>query len=167
MSTSTSFAGRTPARDWLALVGFFALCFAAAAVGVWLTGDAIESWYAGLAKPGFNPPNWVFGPAWTVLYSMMAVAAWLVWRERGRRDVTVTLGLFALQLALNAAWSGIFFGMRNPSAALIEIAVLWLAIAATLVAFYKVRPVAGYLLAPYLAWVTFASALNFEIWRLN
>jgi tryptophan-rich sensory protein len=145
----------------------FALCFAAAAVGAWLTGDAIESWYSGLAKPSFNPPNWVFGPAWTALYSMMAVAAWLVWRERGRRDVSIALVLFLVQLALNAAWSGVFFGLRNPAAALAEIAVLWLLIAATLFAFRRVRPVAGWLLAPYLAWVTFASALNFEIWRLN
>jgi len=166
-TVSTNRRDIAPVFRWLALAGFFAICFAAAAVGVWLTGDAIETWYRPLQKPSFNPPNWVFGPAWTVLYSMMAVAAWLVWNERDRRDVALPLALFGVQLVLNAAWSGIFFGMHNPAAALVEIAVLWLTILATLIAFGRVKRLAGALLAPYLAWVTFATVLNFAIWRLN
>jgi translocator protein len=120
-----------------------------------------------LEKPAFNPPSWVFGPVWTVLYAMMAVAAWLVWREAGFGGATAALSLFFVQLALNLAWSGIFFGLRQPGWALVEIAVLWAAILATMILFFRHSTLAGWLLVPYLLWVSFASVLNAALWRLN
>lgn len=143
------------------------VCFVAAAAGGAFTATSIGDWYMSLKKPAWNPPNWTFGPVWTMLYLSMAVAAWLVWGEAGWPAAGRALGLFALQLVLNVAWSGLFFGLRNPGAALVDIAVLWAGILATLLAFWRVAPTAGLLMAPYLAWVTFASALNFAIWRLN
>jgi tryptophan-rich sensory protein len=143
------------------LVGWLVLCFGAAAVGARFRPG---TWYAGLRKPPWNPPNWLFAPVWTVLYALMAVAAWLVWRRTG---LSWECGLFVLQLALNAAWTWLFFGLKRPALALAEIAVLWLVILATLLAFWSVRPLAGWLLVPYLAWVTFATALTAALWRLN
>lgn len=124
-------------------------------------------WYAALHKPSWNPPPWVFGPAWTFLYITMAVAAWLVWREGGWKAQRRALGLFIVQWFLNALWTPLFFGAHLPGVAFGEIVLLWLAIAATLVAFWRVKKAAGLLLVPYLAWVSFAAALNFTIWRLN
>ncbi len=124
-------------------------------------------WYPTLRKPAWNPPNWIFGPVWTVLYLMMATAGWLVWLDRDVSSVGFALALFAMQLALNVSWTAIFFGLRNPGAAFIEIVALWIAIAATISQFAQVRTGAAWLLAPYAAWVSFAAALNFEIWRLN
>ena len=114
-----------------------------------------------------NPPSWVFGPVWTVLYLMMAIAAWIVWRQRGFKEAAGALGILALQLALNAAYSPLFFGLRNPLAGLVDIIPLWAAIMATIVSFWKISPLAGALLVPYWLWVGFATALNFMIWRLN
>lgn len=152
-------------NEWLALSIAVAVCFGAAALGSWPTVRGLREWYPSLRKPNWNPPNQVFGPVWTALYLAMAVAAWLVWRSGA--DVTVALGLFTLQLALNVAWSVVFFGQRNVSGAFVVIIGLWLAIAATLVAFGSIDPVAGGLFLPYLAWVTFASFLNRAIARLN
>ncbi len=143
------------------LVGWLALCFGAAAVGARFRPGP---WYAALRKPAWNPPDWIFAPVWTLLYLLMAIAAWLVWRQAG---VAPRLGLFLLQLALNAAWAWLFFGLQRPGLALAELAVLWLAVAATAVAFWSVLPLAGWLLVPYLAWVTFAGALNASLWRRN
>ncbi|MBN1825215.1 MAG: tryptophan-rich sensory protein [Candidatus Eisenbacteria bacterium] len=146
------------------LVLFFAAVFSAAAVGsIWMPGE----WYASIAKPAWTPPNALFGPVWTALYAMMAVAAWLVWRERGWRRGAAPLGLFGLQLLLNAAWTGLFFGLRRPDAAFVEIVLLWISIAATALLFRRVRSLAAVLLLPYLAWVGFAAALNLAIWVLN
>ncbi len=151
-------------RQALALAGWLVLCFSAAASAMFVsTGD----WYASLSKPSWNPPAWVFGPAWTLLYIMMAVAAWIVWREGGWKAQRRSLGLFLLQWFLNALWTPLFFGMHRPDLAFAEIVVLWLALAMTLGSFWRVRKAAGVLLAPYLAWVTFAAALNFTLWRLN
>jgi translocator protein len=133
-----------------------------------LTGGAVRDWYPSLVRPSFAPPSWVFGPVWTALYLMMGLAAWLVWRKAGTTPAgRVALGLFALQLVLNGLWSVLFFGLRAPGPALIEIVVLWAAIAATLRAFRRVDAVAGWLLVPYLAWVTFAAILNAGFWWLN
>jgi translocator protein len=133
-----------------------------------VTAAAVRDWYPTLVRPSFAPPAWVFGPVWTVLYCMMGFAAWLVWRKGGRSAAgRVALGLFALQLVLNGLWSLLFFGMRAPGVALIEIVVLWAAIAVTLGAFRRVDAVAGWLLVPYLAWVTFATVLNAGFWWLN
>jgi translocator protein len=152
-------------NEWLALAIAVAVCFGAAALGSWPTVRGLRDWYPSLRKPSWNPPNRVFGPVWTALYLAMAVAVWLVWRSGA--DVTVAFGLFALQLTLNVAWSVVFFGQRNVSAAFAVIIALWLAIAATLIAFGLIDPVAGALFVPYLAWVTFASFLNRAVARLN
>ncbi len=152
------------ARSLLALLGWLVLCFAAAGVGGFFPPG---EWYASLKKPTWNPPGSVFGPVWMALYTMMAVAAWLVWRQGGFAVQRRPLTIFLLQLALNAAWSPLFFGLRWPGAAGVEIVALWLAIGATLWSFRPVSPVAACLLAPYLVWVSFAAVLNFTLWRLN
>jgi tryptophan-rich sensory protein len=164
---STPRASRPIAADLPMLAGFLALCFGVAALGGWWTAEGVGTWYRTLRKPSWNPPNWVFGPVWTALYTMMAVAAWLVWRRRHEARVGPALALFAVQLALNLAWSGLFFAMRRPDLGAIDIAALWAAILATTVAFARVRPVAGALLVPYLLWVSYAGALNVALWRLN
>ncbi len=124
-------------------------------------------WYAALEKPAWNPPNWIFGPVWTALYIMMAVAAWLVSLRGGLAEQRVALSLFLGQWFFNALWSPLFFGLRSPALALIDILLLWAMLLGTVVAFWKARSVAGALMLPYLGWVTFACALNFAIWRLN
>jgi benzodiazapine receptor len=155
-----------PAWQALALGLFYLLCFLAAGLGSLFTMVSLGSWYAGLAKPSWNPPSWIFGPVWTVLYAMMAVAGWLVWR-RGGSQSRIALRWFAIQLALNVGWSAVFFGLQLPGVAFVEILALWVAIATTLVTSWKVSRAAGILLAPYLLWVSFATILNFAIWRLN
>lgn len=147
------------------LIFCIAICLAAAAVGSLWTTPALAPWYASLAKPSWTPPNWLFGPVWTALYIIMAVAAWLVWR--GTSLVSMPMALFLLQLLLNVAWSGFFFRLRSPGLGFADIVLLWLAIAATLDSFAQVSPLAGWLLVPYLVWVSYASALNFSIWRKN
>lgn len=148
----------------IALVLLLVLCFAVAGVGGWVTAPSIPSWYAGLLKPSWTPPGWIFGPVWSVLYLCMAVAAWLAWRKSN--DV-LPMVLFAIQLALNAAWSWLFFGLHSPGLAFLDIVLLWIAIGGTAVVFWRRSPVAGLLFLPYFAWVSFAAALNFAIWRLN
>lgn len=147
-----------------ALAVFAALSFGAAAIGTIPTIDSLRSWYPGLRKPAWNPRNGIFGPVWTVLYLLMAIAAWLAWRQSG---LSIWIVTFIVQLALNAAWTLIFFGARQIGLAAVEIAILWAAILLTLVGFYAQSPLAGLLLVPYLAWVTFAGFLNLAIWRLN
>lgn len=149
-------------RDWLGLLVALAACYGAAAIGTQFTPG---EWYAGLVKPSWNPPSWLFAPVWTVLYGMMAVASWLVWRTRAA--VRTALTLFALQLVLNATWSWLFFGLERPDLAFADIVLLWLALLATTAAFFRIRAAAGILMLPYLFWVSFAAALNFAIWRLN
>ncbi|MBI4250411.1 tryptophan-rich sensory protein [Candidatus Uhrbacteria bacterium] len=137
-------------------------------VGSVFTVSAIPVWYADLVKPAFNPPAWVFGPVWTVLYALMGIAAFLVWKKGWtQKNVKVALGVFGAQLTLNAAWSILFFGLRNPGFAFADITVLWLLIAATIVAFYRISRPAAYLLVPYILWVSFAAYLNYAIWILN
>lgn len=151
-------------RSSLALAGWLLLSFSAAALGgLFMPGE----WYAGLRKPSWNPPNWIFGPVWTALYTMMAIAAWLIWKRGGFSGQRKALTWFLLQLLLNALWSPLFFGMKNPALAFVDIVLLWLALLATVLAFWKARRLAGVLLVPYLLWVTFASALNLALWQLN
>lgn len=147
------------------LVGSLAIAFAAAAIGGVATNRSLRGWYAKIRKPSWTPPGRTIGLVWSVLYALMAIAAWLVWRQAGW--ALVPLGLYAAQLALNVLWSLLFFGARNPGAALAEILVLWLAILATTIAFWQVSPLAGALLVPYLAWVAFASFLNLRVWQMN
>jgi tryptophan-rich sensory protein len=139
-------------------------CFVAAAMGgLFMPGE----WYASLRKPSWNPPGWIFGPVWTVLYTMMAVAAWMVWRRGGWGKQRTPLLVFLAQLMLNALWTPLFFGLQRPGLAFAEILLLWLAIVVTIVVFNPVSRPAMLLLVPYLAWVSFAAALNFTLWRLN
>lgn len=145
-----------------------ALWIAASLAAGWFGSQFMPGeWYASLAKPAWTPPNAVFGPVWTVLYVLMGVAAWLVWRKAGFSGAAGALSLFIVQLALNALWSYLFFGAQEPLWAFIEILVLLAVIVATMVRFFQIVPAAGGLLVPYVCWVAFASALNFQLWRLN
>lgn len=153
-----------PKSHLLALIGWVLLCFEAALPGAFMGPG---EWYASLVKPSWNPPGWIFGPVWTALYAMMGVAAWLVWRQGGWGKRRIPLSIFLAQLALNALWTPLFFGMHRPGLAFAEIVLLWVAIAVTLIAFWPAHRVAAWLIAPYLAWVSFAAVLNFTLWRLN
>jgi translocator protein len=148
-------------NKWLVLIGLLVLCLAVGAGAGFLTAQSVLTWFPTLIKPSFNPPSWLFGPVWTTLYIMMAVAAWLVWLRQG------SLVLFYVQLALNFAWSLLFFGLHSPALALVDIVAMWVLILLTLLAFWKIDRRAGWLLVPYLAWVSFASVLNASIWWLN
>ena len=151
-------------RSLSALAGWLLLTFSASATAVFVSTGG---WYAWLAKPSWNPPSWVFGPAWTILYAMMAMAAWRVWLYGGWAKQKVALSLFVAQWALNALWTPLFFGLHRPGWALVEILVLLAAILATIRTFWRVDRPAGALLLPYAAWVSFATALNWTIWRMN
>jgi len=154
-------------RSLLVLAVLVIACEGVGIVGAGFTAPAIADWYRSLEQPSWTPPDWLFGPVWIALYALMAVAAWLVWRQGRVPGVWTAGALFGVQLALNAIWTPIFFGLRQPGWALLDILLLWAAILLTLVAFARVRPLAAGLLAPYLAWVTYAGALNFALWRLN
>jgi benzodiazapine receptor len=154
-------------RSVLVLAGFLVACFAVAGVGGWFTSMGMPGWYMSLEKPSWNPPSWVFGPVWTTLYVLMAVAAWQVWRQAGPGGAAAALTLFFVQLGLNLAWSGIFFALRSPGWALVEIVLLWLAILGTASLFFRHSTLSGTLMIPYLLWVTFAAVLNGAIVRLN
>ena len=153
-------------REWIGLGGWLLVAFAAAAIGGRASVNA-ASFYAQLARPAWAPPGWLFGPVWTVLYLMMAVAAWLVWREHGRVGARTALSLWVVQLAANALWSWLFFAWRRGALAFGEVLLLCVLVALTLVAFWRIRPLAGMLLLPYLLCVGFATALTFAVWRLN
>jgi benzodiazapine receptor len=150
----------------LGLVGWLLVCFAAAGLGAWASADAPE-FYRQLDRPVWAPPAWLFGPVWTVLYAMQAVAAWLVWRDRGFSGAPVALGLFLVQLAVNALWSWLFFAWRQGVLAFGEVLILEALIVATFVAFWRVRPLAALLLVPYALWVGFATFLTFSVWQRN
>ena len=150
----------------LGLIGWLLLGFFAAAIGGWASAQA-ATFYGHLAQPAWAPPAWLFGPVWSVLYALMGVAAWLVWRVGGFASARSALLLFLTQLAVNALWSWLFFAWHHGALALVDIVLLWLLIVATITGFWRIRPLAGALLLPYLAWVTFASALNFAVWHLN
>lgn len=149
------------------LLVLLVVCYATAGLGAWSNVGPIQDWYPSLRKPSWTPPNWVFAPVWTALYLMMALAAWLVWLRVGWPSCRIALGLFAVQLVLNAVWSGLFFRLHSPGIAFAEIILLWCAIAATLWSFGRISALAAGLFAPYLLWVTFAAVLNGTIWRMN
>lgn len=154
-------------RQALVLLAILAVCLATGAIGSAVTSTSVTTWYQQLHKPSFNPPDWIFAPVWTVLYIAMAVSAWNVWRLHGLQDARMAMSLFAIQMTLNLAWSIIFFGMRQIGLALVEIMLLFAAIVATTLAFWRLDGVAALLFVPYVAWVGFATLLNFAIWRLN
>jgi len=156
----------TRSHKIIALGVFVVACYAAAGIGGYATAGSVSGWYQTIKRPSFQPPDWLFGPVWTVLYGLMAVAAWLVYVKTAR-VMSVPMMLFATQLVLNVAWSIIFFGLHRPGLAVIDIALLLAAIIATTIAFWRVSRPAGALMLPYLGWVIFASILNVSIWRLN
>ncbi|MDR7484118.1 MAG: TspO/MBR family protein [Armatimonadota bacterium] len=155
------------AQRWVALGLFVLLCYGTAALGSMATARSVGDWYAGIRKPAWTPPTWLFGPVWTLVYASMAVAGWLAWKQTGWFGAPAAFMLFALQLVLNAVWSWLFFALRNPGAALVGMGLLWLSILVVLILFWRIAPAAGWLLVPYLGWVTFAAVLNLRIWRLN
>lgn len=160
---------RTPAsfpKQLAGLAGWLAVSFIAAAIGAAASVQA-GPFYARLVRPEWAPPASVFGPVWTVLYLLMGVAAWLVWRVGGVRAARSALTLFLVQLALNALWSWLFFAWQRGALAFAEVLLLWLLIVATLISFWRIRPLAGVLLVPYLLWVSFASMLTYAIWQRN
>jgi translocator protein len=156
----------TAGQQVLGLVGWLLVSFAAAAIGGVASANA-DTFYEQLRRPAWAPPSWLFGPAWTVLYVLIGVAAWLAWRERRVAEARGAFALFFVQHAANALWTWLFFAWRNAGLAFAEIVVLWGLILATLVAFWRIRPLAGALLVPYLLWVAYAAALTFAVWRMN
>jgi tryptophan-rich sensory protein len=155
-------------KKGLGLVVFIAVCELAGIVGALFTGPAIPGWYAGLAKPSFNPPGWIFGPVWTTLYALMGLAAWLVYDRKGRgADVRRALSIFVAQLVLNVMWSIMFFGAHQILAAFVIIVALWILIAATIKLFFRISRAAAILLVPYFLWVGFATVLNAALYALN
>lgn len=153
-------------RQIIGLLGWLVLSFTAAAIGAVASADA-GAFYAQLVRPGWAPPQWLFAPVWTLLYTLIAVAAWLVWREHGFRGARTALTVFIVQLAVNALWSWVFFVWREGGLAVAEVLLLWCLIVATIAMFRRLHAIAAVLLLPYLAWVTFAAALTFSTWRLN
>ncbi|MGD1990803.1 MAG: tryptophan-rich sensory protein [Chromatiales bacterium] len=156
----------TRRQQFTGLIGWFIVSFAVSAVGAIASIEA-RSFYAGLEQPDWAPPGWLFGPVWTLLFALMAIAAWLVWRNGGFRTNRIALSLFLTQLAFNALWSWLFFAWRLGGPAFADILLLWVLILATLVAFWRAERLAGILLLPYLLWVSFAAFLNYAVWQLN
>jgi tryptophan-rich sensory protein len=153
-------------RGYAGLAGWILFSFAAAAIGG-LASAGAGSFYAELSRPAWAPPAWLFGPVWTVLYLLIGIAAWLVWRERGFAGARTALALFVVQLGANALWTWLFFAWRRGSLAFAEIVLLWILIAATVISFWRIRMLAGALLLPYLIWVSFAAALTWSVWQRN
>ena len=151
----------------LTFIVFIILCFTAAALGSIFTNSSLKSWYPSIKKPSWNPPNRIFAPVWTGLYMMMAVAGWMVWERLPQKGFSLPMALFFVQLVLNTIWSMVFFGLRNPGWAFVEVVLLWIVIILTMISFWTVYWVAGALFLPYFLWVSFAAVLNFTIWRLN
>ncbi len=170
IESSTSYRGRNARPNWLALAGFLAVGYAAGGVGAMFSpalSRPIAAWYSSLVKPPWTPPDRVFGPIWTALYLLMGIAVWIVWGERYHRGRNLALIAFAVQLSLNAIWAPLFFGTRNIGLGLLVIVALWLSLAWTVREFAGVRIFAACLMLPYLAWVSFAAALNLALWRYN
>ena len=152
--------------NWVLLIGLILACNLIGALGaIWTSSDG--EWYQGIKKPSFNPPSWVFAPAWTILFSLMGIALYLVLIAPSSNIKTIAMVFFGIQFILNVLWSYLFFGANNPLASLIEIFILLLFIIITGIYFYRVNRFAGYLLIPYFLWVSFASFLNYSIWKLN
>ncbi len=155
-----------PRKQIVGLVAWLAASFVAAAIGAAASVQA-GSFYAQLVRPEWAPPGSVFGPVWTVLYALMGIAAWLVWRVGGFRAAGTALTLFLVQLAFNALWSWLFFGWQRGALAFADVVLLWALVVATLAGFWRIRRLAGALLVPYLLWISFAAALNYSVWQLN
>ena len=160
--------------NWFKLVASIIVCELAGIIGSFFTIQSIPTWHAALIKPDFSPPNWLFGPVWTILYLLMGLAVYLIWIKVDLKQFNwknwkkfIALFFFKIQLILNVLWSYLFFGLKNPFYGLIEIVLLWIFILATIISFYRENKTAAYLLIPYLIWVSFAAFLNYNIWLLN
>ncbi|HEX3019787.1 MAG TPA: TspO/MBR family protein [Chitinispirillaceae bacterium] len=151
---------------WIKLLKYIALCESVGMAGSYFTVKSIPEWYEKLKKPSINPPSWIFGPVWTILYALMGTAAYMV-SQKKERGQKISIVVFYLQLILNFLWTVLFFGMHSPFAALIEIFALWFFILITIMLFWTISPKAALLLFPYLLWVSFASVLNYKLWRIN
>lgn len=167
MLSSSAQAGMVRSRSVPALAGFVLLCLGAGGLGAIFTSRSLENWYPDLVKPSWNPPDFVFAPVWTTLFVLMGVAGWLIWRAPPHPSRRRALVFFTIQLLLNSLWSMLFFGLQSPGLALVEIALLWVAILLTMASALTSSRAAAWLLAPYLAWVSFAALLNASIWRFN
>jgi benzodiazapine receptor len=165
MGHATSANDRHADNHWGILALFAVLMYAAGGLGGLVTFPEIDGWYATLAKPSYTPPNGIFTPVWNTIFAFTAISTWMVWRRVGVDKPWVAA--FAVQWIANVGWSVVFFKLHQPGTALFVMAVLWIAVAAMLTLHWRVRPLAGALLLPYLAWVSFASAVNFGVWRLN
>jgi benzodiazapine receptor len=166
-SCPTPGLARSTAGLAIGLAVWIMICFSAAAIGGFATTSSVGGWYAEINKPSWNPPDWIFGPVWSALYLMMAIAAWLVWKSSTLESTRVALGWFVFHLLLNVFWSVLFFGLQQPGWAFVEIIALWISIMVAIVLFYRHSKIAAGLLVPYLCWVTFASVLNYTIWSIN
>ena len=151
----------------LALIVIIILCFSVAALGSIFTNKSLKIWYTTIKKPSWNPPNKIFGPVWSALYLMMAVAGWLVWERSLSKNINVPMALFFIQLGLNVLWSVVFFGLCSPGWAFVEVIILWVFIILTMISFWAIHWLAGVLFLPYFLWVSFAAFLNYTIWKLN
>jgi len=170
VESSTSYRGRNSRPNWLVLLALIGVAFGIGAIGALVSPGVSTSatvWYAALLKPTWAPPNSWFGPVWTTLYVLMGTSAWLVWGERYHQSRNIALTAYTTQLVLNALWSPSFFGLKSTGTGLFFIIALWLSIAWMIREFARVKPAAAWISIPYLAWVTFAAALNLSIWRLN
>jgi len=154
-------------KKFFSLIFFIVVCNLAGAMGALLTATGEGSWYMNLVKPSFNPPGWLFGPVWTMLYILMGIAVWMIWQQKKDKKIKIALNLFWLQLVLNAIWTPVFFGLENTGVALGIIIVLWLVLLVTIIKFWQIKKTVAGLLVPYILWVSFASVLNFAIWWLN
>jgi tryptophan-rich sensory protein len=152
---------------YLRLVVCLVICQLAGIIGSIFTTPAIPDWYASLEKPSFSPPNWLFAPVWTFLFLLMGITLYMIWQAYPKKQAKSALLFFLIQLGLNILWSVIFFGLKSPLIAFVEIVILWLAILLTMIKTFEVSKVAGYLLVPYILWVNFAAVLNYFLWRLN
>lgn len=148
----------------IGLIVWILICFIPAIIG---SQFGPGEWYQTLTKPEWNPPNWIFGPVWTLLYLLMGISVWIIWKDYGLKTAAIPIGFFVAQLILNALWSWFFFGLENVGLAFIDIVVLWTFILITLIMFWKLNTWSGVLLVPYIAWVSFATVLNYNIWQLN
>ena len=164
---STSRADRMPFRNSASFLILIGICLGVSLLGGWITQTSVNDWYQTLKKPHLTPPDWLFAPTWITLYVMMAVAAWRVWTRATSHARRKAMSAFAIQLTLNLAWSVLFFGAKSPGMAAIEIFALWIAIIISLIIFWHIDRLAGWLMCPYLLWVTFASYLNVSIFVLN
>ncbi|WP_127129373.1 TspO/MBR family protein [Pseudoflavitalea rhizosphaerae] len=154
-------------RPILKLIIAIAIPVATGLIASWFTAQSVDTWFRTLNRPSFAPPNWLFGPVWTVLYVLMGISLYIIWKQPPGVQKEKALFIFGLQLALNFLWSFLFFYLKNPAAALIDIILLWILIIVMLTRFYRLKPIAAWLNIPYLLWVSFATALNYAFWQLN